>query len=360
MESTHSNGSLGAGQLVTCRLDELKPHPSYVRHHLAVPASQLSALADRDDRVFLEPLIITQDRMILDGYARLELARRRGRATLPCIAYELTESEALHWLLQKHRRSNGLNDFTRILLALELEPWFKEKARMNQRSGGQNKGSSKLTEPERLDVRREIAVAAGVSVGNVTKVKQLQMAATAELLQALRSKEISIHRAWRWSKLPSERQREELTFCQSQRGVKKAIRLMVSRHRSKSPQVVPHLGNPTPSAAITGAREVPSKALADLNNTRGETVVPLTAGAKDLVLAKLRHAVAFQIGLWDTASEIVEMLDADLGLVLEWINATSIVADSGLELGPQDLEDFLGGGGDLCKVGGKLSEYSIQ
>ena len=369
MEFTHSNGSLGAGQLVTCRLDELNPHPSYVRHHLTVPASQLSALADRDDHVFLEPLIITQDRMILDGYARLELARRRGRATLPCIAYELTESEALHWLLQKHRRSNGLNDFTRILLALELEPWFKEKARMNQRAGGLNKGSSKLTEPERLDVRREIAVAAGVSVGNVTKVKQLQMAATAELLQALRSKEISIHRAWGWSKLPPERQREELTFCQSQRGVKKTIRLMVSRHRSKSLQLVPDLGNlvtqlsaleSTPGAAITGAREVPSRALADLNNTTRESAVRLTAETKDAVLGKLRHAVAFQIGLWDTASEIAEMVDVDLDLVLEWINETSIIADSGLELGPEDLDDFLGGGGNLCKVGGKLSEYSVQ
>ena len=169
MESTNDNGSLlGAGQLVTCRLDELRPHPSYVRHRLTVPASQLSALAERGDRAFLEPLMITQDRTILDGYARLELARLQGRATLPCIAYELTESEALHWLLQKHRRSNGLNDFSRILLALELEPWFKEKARSNQRAGGRNKGSSKLTEAERLDVRSEIAAAAGVSVGNVS------------------------------------------------------------------------------------------------------------------------------------------------------------------------------------------------
>ena len=57
MESTNGNGSLlGAGQLVTCCLDELNPHPSYVRHHLAVPASQLSALAERGDRAFLEPL----------------------------------------------------------------------------------------------------------------------------------------------------------------------------------------------------------------------------------------------------------------------------------------------------------------
>ena len=70
--------------------------------------------------------------------------------------------------------------------------------------------------------------------------------------------------------------------------------------------------------------------------------------------------VAFQTCLWDTAIEIAEMVDADLGLVLEWVNATSIVADSGLELGAEDLEDFLAGGSDLCKVGTKLSEYLVQ
>ena len=79
-------------------------------------AAELSALAERGDRAFLEPLVITQDRTILDGYARLELARRKGRATLPCIEYELSGEDALRWLLQRHRRSNGLNDFCRILI----------------------------------------------------------------------------------------------------------------------------------------------------------------------------------------------------------------------------------------------------
>jgi ParB-like chromosome segregation protein Spo0J len=182
--------------------------------------------------------VVTRDRTILDGHARLELARLQGRATLPCIEYELTESEALHWLLQRHRRSDGLSALTRILLALDLEPWFKEKARLNQRAGGRKKGSSKLTEAKKLDVRREIAAAAGVSVGNVSKVKQLTLTAHSELLQALRNGEISIHRAWGWSKTSPEKQREELRFYQSERGVKKTIRLLVSRHR---PNILPAL-----------------------------------------------------------------------------------------------------------------------
>ena len=116
------------GEFVTRRVDELHPHPSYARHHFTVPASKLSVLAERGGLAFREPLVITQDRAIVDGYARLELAKLTGRQTLPCIEYELTEPEALHLLLQRHVRSDGLNAFSRILLALELEPWLTERA----------------------------------------------------------------------------------------------------------------------------------------------------------------------------------------------------------------------------------------
>lgn len=229
------------GRLGVCRLDELHPHPGYVRHHLTVPASQLSALVELGDLAFREPIIITQGRTIVDGYARVELARMQGRLTLPCIEYELTEAEALHWLLQRHRRSNGLNAFSRILLALGLEAGFKEKAQANQRAGGQNKGSSNLTEAEKLDVRSEIAAAAGVSEGNVSKVKQLAIAHP-KLLQALRRGEISINKASQWSKKAPEEQVELLGHHQSQRDIKRSIRILISRHRSKRSQAAPDLG----------------------------------------------------------------------------------------------------------------------
>ena len=231
----------GQCQQVTCHLDEIHPHPSYARHQLRVPACKLSALAERGDLAFQEPLVITQDGTIIDGHARWELARLQGRQTLRCIEYELSGAEALHWLLQRHRRSNGLNAFVRILLALELEPWFKEKARSNLRAGGQNQGLSKLAEAERLNVRSEVAAAAGARLTNVGKVKKLIMTAAPEILQALLSGEISIHRAWLWSKASREEQREALRLYQSERGVKKKIRFLISRHRSKRLPTVPDL-----------------------------------------------------------------------------------------------------------------------
>ena len=223
-----------SGRLLICRVDELHPHPSYVRHQLTVPAAKLSALAEQGEEAFREPLVITRDRIVIDGYARLELARRQGRMTLPCIEYELTEQEALHRLLQRLRQSNGPNAFSRILLALDLEPLLTDKARSNQQAGGQNKGSSKLAEAERLDVRKEIARIAGVSVGNVTKVKQLTTTAHSDIIKALRDKEVSIHRAWLWSKLSPEEQQEKLLLNQSKRGIARTIRQLLSPYLMKS------------------------------------------------------------------------------------------------------------------------------
>lgn len=78
--------------------------------------------------------------IIIDGYARWELARRQGRQTIPCLEYDLTDEEALRWLIQSHRPSRGLNSYSRVLLALDLEPRLQERARANQQAGGQNKG----------------------------------------------------------------------------------------------------------------------------------------------------------------------------------------------------------------------------
>jgi hypothetical protein len=158
------------------------------------------------------------------------LARQRSRQTLTCIEYDLPEPEVIHWLLQKHRRSNGLNDFNRILLALELEPWLKEQATSNQRAGGQNRGSSKLTEADKLDVRSKIAAAAGVSTGNVSKVKQLTVRATQEVLEALREGEVSIHRASLWLRTP-ERQVDQLRRRRNQRGITRDIESLLRAHR---------------------------------------------------------------------------------------------------------------------------------
>ena len=183
-------------------MDKLRPHPSYVRLQLSPSISQLSALAALGDLAFREPIVVTRDLTIIDGYARFQLARQQGRETLPCLEYDLTEEEALRWLIQSHRPSWGLNAFSRALLSLDLEPLLQERARANQQIGGRHKGLSTLTEAQKVDCRSELALAAGVSPGNIRKVRQLIESAHPLIVQALKSEEISIHMAWKWSYLP--------------------------------------------------------------------------------------------------------------------------------------------------------------
>ena len=213
--------------LVCCPVAELRAHPSYARHKLSVDVSKLSALSERGDLAFCDPIVITHDRIVIDGYARLELAKRNGTPTLNCIERDVTPEEALEELIRAHCSSRGLTDFVRIELALDLEPYFREKARTNQEAGGKEKGSSKLTIAQPVDTRREVARVAGVSSGNVRKVKHILMGACLTLRQAARTREVSIHLADKWSHEPHARQQEYLRRRRIERGLKKRARNFV-------------------------------------------------------------------------------------------------------------------------------------
>jgi hypothetical protein len=129
-----------------------------------------------------------------------------------------------------------LTDFIRIELALDLESHFQKKAITNQQAGGKGKGSSKLTTAQRLDTRREVSRLAGVSCGNVTKVKTILAHACRSLLQAARSREVSINLADKWSHEPPAEQQEYLRLFRIKRGIRKKARTLVAAHLA---QVMP-------------------------------------------------------------------------------------------------------------------------
>ena len=219
-----------AGKQVIRLVEDLRPHPSFARNRLNVPIAALSVAVSQEELGLRERIVITQDNVIVKGYAQWELARSQGYETVACVEHILSDEEALHWLLQSHRRSPMLNDFARIVLALDLEPLLQERARANQRTGGQNKGSSTLAEAARMDVRSQIAAAAAVSSGNVTKVKQLLPVAQPDVREAVQLGELSIHRAWQWRGLSVEQQAQRLFEHQSAKGVRRTIRRLISRH----------------------------------------------------------------------------------------------------------------------------------
>jgi hypothetical protein len=226
--------ALALSQLVQCAVDKLQLHPAFELYKLVASVDEIAYLERQKHGFLQEPLLITQDFLIVAGHTRWLYARQNRHVTIPCLQRQMTEEEAVLALLENNRRGIGLNDYIRILIALGLEPWFKEKACANQSSGGRLKGSSNLTEADRIDVRSEIAIAAGVCVANVSKVRYIQVNAAPQLHNALLKGELRINRAHLWSKEPAHVQIAKLRDFRVARGMRRDITMLISKNRSKA------------------------------------------------------------------------------------------------------------------------------
>ena len=218
--------------------EQLRPHPVYLKTCGPIAVSKIPS-GSADSPTVIEPVLVTKAGLILDGYWRWTVALHRNRPPLlACIEYDLTDEAALAFILAKHRRSDRVNDFCRISMALALEPHWRAKARQHQQQGGAGKLSSNLTTPHAIDVRAESARAAGVGAGNVTKVKQLLETATPEVREALRRGEIRIHRAWQWRQLGPGKQNEQLRQYRHRKDLRHTIRNLLLKHTDERDNVL--------------------------------------------------------------------------------------------------------------------------
>lgn len=72
-------------------------------------------------------------------------------------------------------------------------------------------------------------------------MKQLRETAHAEVEQAVRTREISIHKAWQWSQESPKKQLENLRLRRLERGIKKKARALVAKHLAKLQPSTPNL-----------------------------------------------------------------------------------------------------------------------
>lgn len=203
-------------------------------------------MSEEGEVLFEKPLVVDDSGTIVDRYKRWMLAKKQQRSHLLCLEYSSNSVEDTFRLLVERqlRKPQALSPYMRILLALELKPALRKQAKERQQIGGRKKGSSNLAKANPVDVRSEIARMAGVSSGNVTKVKQILKRACPEVLEGLRRGEISIHRAHSWGSQPNGRQRELLDEWRDQKGILSTIDQLLSRHSrkpSEPPLELPHL-----------------------------------------------------------------------------------------------------------------------
>jgi hypothetical protein len=243
-------------------VDELHPDPSYIQGHITFNPTAMNRLEGRpvvhspeqlrlpraledlgwiglldefNDAARLtnpsvtEPILITTNGTILAGFGRWRLAVFDGRHEINCIEYPLSEDEALQFILTHHQTRCGWNAFVRIRLALNLEPYFQQRALDNMCAGGKYKGWANLPEAQHIEVRQEIARAAGVCARNVSNVKTILQTAHPRLKEALRDGTLTINRAIQFCKLPRAEQLEQFIRYSEERATNKVIRQSIAR-----------------------------------------------------------------------------------------------------------------------------------
>jgi hypothetical protein len=214
---------------------QLRLHPAIARLNLASSLLELEQPKPANGVSGTVPILITANGTIISGFRDWQAALHDQCAAIECIEYCLSDDEALQFVLTNQRPRRFWNSFSRIRLALELDPYFQAKASANQSLGGKYKGSANLPEAARIEIRQEIARLAGVGPRNVSHVKTILEKAHPRLIDALQDGTVSIHRAVQLCNLSRFQQLEQLLSYAVERATSKVARQAVSQLRMERP-----------------------------------------------------------------------------------------------------------------------------
>jgi hypothetical protein len=221
------------GRPVVRSPEQLRLHRALDELDWAGGIGELNEAVRLTDPSVTQPILITTNGTILAGFGRWRLAAFERRHEIHCIEYPLSEDEALQFIISHHQPQREWNAFIRIRLALKLEPYFQKRALDNMRAGGKYKGWANLPEAQQIEVRQEIARAAGVGARNVSNVRTILQSAHPRLIEALRNSTLTINRAIQFCKLPRAEQLEQFIRYSTERATNKVIRQSIARPKQE-------------------------------------------------------------------------------------------------------------------------------
>ena len=145
----------------------------------------------------LDALKIWND-TIIDGHNRYDICIKNK------IDFEVTEmdfdgeDDAKIWIIKNQFGRRNISKATRAMLALELEPLIRERARENQLSGlkqGPVQQNSVKREPP-ISTQKEVAKIAGISHATIYEAKKVKESDNQEAREKMLTGEWSIHKAY--------------------------------------------------------------------------------------------------------------------------------------------------------------------
>ncbi len=117
-----------------------------------------------------------------------------------------TREDVKQWMLEQQLGRRNLTETERYEIVQRFKSIFEKKAKENQSSGGKG-----LTNLSKVNTRKEMAKATGVSEGTYQKLDKVMQSDNEEVKQKLREKKISVDKAYQEIKNPKPKEKESIT-----------------------------------------------------------------------------------------------------------------------------------------------------
>jgi hypothetical protein len=166
---------------------------------------KLEALIIKDGVIY-NPILTWKD-VIVDGHNRYFIAKKHNIDFTTKEMHFESNGDAIVWIKENAIGQRNLNDYQRAALVLELEDFYKEKAKERQKLSegrGVKKGKPTLADVKKGEVRDQLADKAGLSHGTIDKVKFIQANADDDTKSKLKQGKVSVNKAYNDIKPPKE------------------------------------------------------------------------------------------------------------------------------------------------------------
>lgn len=153
----------------------------------------------------------TGEWIIIDGHNRYKILKKNSIKWHYWQDYKImteleTREDVKQWMLEQQLGRRNLTETERYEIVQKFKDFFQRKAKENQSSGGKG-----LTNLSKVNTRKEMAKATGVSEGTYNKLDKIMQSDNEEIKQKVREKELSIDKAYRMVKNPKPKEKESIT-----------------------------------------------------------------------------------------------------------------------------------------------------
>lgn len=153
----------------------------------------------------------TNEWIIIDGHNRYNILIKHDIKWHYWQDYKImdelkTREDVKQWMLEQQLGRRNLTETERYEIVQRFKSIFEKKAKENQSSGGKG-----LTNLSKVNTRKEMAKATGVSEGTYNKLDKIMQSDNEEIKQKVREKELSIDKAYQMVKNQKPTEKEIIT-----------------------------------------------------------------------------------------------------------------------------------------------------